>query len=231
MGKNEKLSVIDKLLIAAYTLEEKERKKFSAEDLVVMAWERFPDSFGLAGYYDESKNLKYPDSNRVFAEIMGSKPIRSKGFLAKVGNKMYQLTEVGREQAKKLLHVKINSLSKKAGLSREVQSQVVRLLESKACNKLKDNRVKDITFHDACTFWGISPRSTANDFHSRTSNIKKVVELAISHCSNGSITFQHGSKALSRSGFIKLQELHLTMLEMFKSEIQYILNRTDERAK
>lgn len=66
-------SILEKLLIAAFELEEKGHKPFSAEDIVVASWQKFPDAFGLAGYQD-----RYPDSNRVFAEIMGSKPIRKK---------------------------------------------------------------------------------------------------------------------------------------------------------
>src|SRR2546426_1543885 len=83
------LSVPDKLLLAAYHLEETGRRPFSAEDLVVAAWRQFPDTFSLAGYRgSDDGQLLYPDSNRVFAEIMGTKPIRKRGLLIKVGNKM-----------------------------------------------------------------------------------------------------------------------------------------------
>ena len=72
-------------MIAAIDLEESGKRPFTAEDFVVNAWKNFPDAFGLSGHLDESGNRKYPDSNRVYAETMGSKPIRKKGFLEKVG--------------------------------------------------------------------------------------------------------------------------------------------------
>src|SRR3989337_1721776 len=103
MGHKDLLSISEKLLLAAYSLEEDGRRPFSAEELVVSAWRKFPDAFGLAGHRDDDGRLSYPDSNRVFAEIMGSKPIRKRGLLTKVGSKMYQLTEVGREHARLLL--------------------------------------------------------------------------------------------------------------------------------
>ena len=92
---NKPLSITEKLLLSALDLEENGRCPFSAEDLVVSAWKKFPDAFGLAGYRDTNSQLCYPDSYRVFAEIMGSKPIRKRGLLRKVGTKMYQLTEAG----------------------------------------------------------------------------------------------------------------------------------------
>src|SRR5918911_2824096 len=104
MERKDQLSVSEKLLLAAYDLEENSRRPFSAEDLVVSAWRKFPDTFGLAGYRGGDGELSYPDSNRVFAEIMGSKPIRKRGLLTKVGSKMYSLTEAGRDHARLLLN-------------------------------------------------------------------------------------------------------------------------------
>jgi hypothetical protein len=90
------LSVSEKLLLAAHTLEQQGKQLFSAEDLVVAAWRAFPLTFGLRGHADAAGTPAHPDSNRVFAEIMGSKPIRKKGLLVKTGTKMYSLTESGR---------------------------------------------------------------------------------------------------------------------------------------
>src|SRR2546422_184533 len=104
MRNNNGLTVPEKLLLAASELEEKGLRPFSAEDLVVSAWRKFPDTFGLAGHRGENGQPAYPDSNRVFAEIMGSKPIRKRGMLEKVGSKMYQVTEAGREHAEHLLN-------------------------------------------------------------------------------------------------------------------------------
>ena len=95
-----KLSIADKLLIAALDIEKAGKKEFSAEDLVVSAWKKFPDAFGLQGYLDENGKSIYPNSNRVYAEIMGSKPLRKRGLFQKVGNKMYKLTEAGHPYAK-----------------------------------------------------------------------------------------------------------------------------------
>ena len=75
------LTVPEKLLIAALEAR-KSSATFTAEDLVVSAWQLYPDTFGLSGYADQ-----YPDSNRVLTNIMGSKGMRGKGWLRKVGAK------------------------------------------------------------------------------------------------------------------------------------------------
>src|SRR5437867_7351265 len=130
MKTGNQFTVPDKLLLAAYDLERSGSRPFSAEDLVVTAWQKFPDTFGLAGYRGRS-GLSYPDSNRVFAEIMGSKPIRKRGMLTKVGSKMYQLTEVGRDHARLLLNRANGTKVEKAALARGTEQELKRLFASK----------------------------------------------------------------------------------------------------
>jgi len=173
------LSIYEKLLLAAYDLEENGQSPFSAEDLVVSAWKKFPDAFGLAGYRGDDGRLLYPDSNRVYAEIMGSKPIRKKGLLVKVGKKLYKLTESGRIYANEILRKFSPSHIEKAGLSRKVEQELKRLFESKACLKFKNNRLDDITFYDACVFWRISPMSSAIEFEGNISNFMRVIKSAM----------------------------------------------------
>lgn len=82
----DRLTIPEKLLVAALEVR-KRSATFTAEDLIVEAWHLYPDTFGLSGYAD-----KYPDSNRVLTSIMGTKGMRGKGWLRKVGEKQYRLT-------------------------------------------------------------------------------------------------------------------------------------------
>src|SRR5579875_20937 len=91
------LTVPGRILSCAAELD-RERGTFTAEDLVVRCWERFPDTFGLQGYAD-----KHPDSNRVLTNIMGTKGMRGKGWLRKVGEKQYRLTSAGLSDGETLI--------------------------------------------------------------------------------------------------------------------------------
>jgi len=230
MAYKELLNISEKLLLAAYDLEKNGRRPFSAEDLVVSAWRKFPDAFGLAGYRDNNGQLTYPDSNRVFAEIMGSKPIRNRGLLIKVGTKMYQLTEAGHEHARLLLRRLGESPITKAALAREIEQELKRLFASKAWDKFKNKRFVDLTFYDACAFWGISPRSTAIELEGRIANFKKVIESAREAVRKKMATFEHSGHIFGTKDLDILLQIHQDLLKRFQAEIKVIQKRNDERA-
>jgi len=229
MANKDDLTVPDKLLLAALELEEKGLRPFSAERLVVSAWQKFPDTFSLAGYREENGELSYPDSNRVFAEIMGSKPIRKRGMLEKVGSKMYQVTEAGHEHAQTLLSRRQRLPIQKASLPREVARELKRLFESKALEKVKSNRNNDLTFYDACAFWRISPRSSAIELEGRLANLEGVVESAVKIVKRKAASFEHGGHAFGRDDLQVLLNVHRKLQERFQEELRIIRKRTDER--
>lgn len=229
MNRKISIKVIDKLIISAHELENEGRMPFTAEDLVVMAWKKYPDTFGLRGYIDQNGNLIYPDSNRVFAEIMGSKPIRKRGYIKKVGQKLYQLTEAGRAEAERISKVQVASPIRKITLARDTLNVLQKLLDSKVNLKFLSNDIENINFFDACAFWNISPRSTAIDFIGKAANIDKIIEIAKEAVGDGEASFTHRGKMIEFSDLEKLTELQLFLRKKFESEINIIMERTDER--
>jgi hypothetical protein len=225
------LTVHEKLLLAAVELEESGKVQFSAEDLVVAAWRRYPNTFGLSGYLDEEGRPMYPNSNRVFAEIMGSKPIRKQGLISKSGTKTFRLTEGGRQRAAALRARKDagRSTTVKAAFGRETLRELQKILGARAVAKYLDGRADDITFHDASSFWGISARSSSNGFSSRIADVEGVLAAATAAAARQPIVLEHGSRAYSSVDIQRLLELHRHMLEQFQSEVAVIRKRTDER--
>lgn len=137
MARNGDLSVSDKLLVAACRLEERV-PLFSAEDLVVAAWEYYPDTFGLRGHPSSSGKALYPDSNRVFAEIMGSKPLRARGLLEKTGSKTYRLTGAGRQRARTLAAIPVTNSAVRATWDRRMLDEFRKLRVSRAARSLSE---------------------------------------------------------------------------------------------
>ena len=88
----------EKILLAAHQLDEAGQSPFSAEALIVTAWQKYPVTFGLKGYAE-----LYPDSNKVLASIMGEKGLAKRGWLIKVGQKMYTLSREGKQVVRRLL--------------------------------------------------------------------------------------------------------------------------------
>jgi hypothetical protein len=222
------LRVYEKLLLAAADLERSGKSPFSAEDLVVSAWHRDPETFGLSGYTDENGRPLYPNSNRVFAEIMGSsKPIRKQGLISKSGTKMFHLTEPGRQRAAVLRSESGDGAAAKATFSRETRHELQKILASRAVTKYQDGRLDDITFHDASSLWGISARSSGNHFRSQVANVEGVLTAAAEAAANRPIVLEHGSQEYSGDDIQGLLELHRFLLERFEPEIAVIVKRRD----
>jgi hypothetical protein len=158
---------------------------------------------------------------------MGTKPMRQRGYLVKVGNKLYQLTEAGVQYAGGLRPQTIGI--EKVGLARPLKDELQRLLKAKATYKLKTGRIDEITFPDACGFWKISARSTSIDFTGRYNNIEKLIASAKTATQEKGIVLRHGSDTITLNDVNNLQEVHHLMRERFAAEIEVILRRTDQR--
>src|SRR5207237_3082659 len=90
-------TVTEKILLASFQLEQEGQSPFSAEALIVACWQKFPRTFGLKGYTD-----LYPDSNKVLSSIMGERGLTRRGWLVKMGQKLYALTREGRHVTARL---------------------------------------------------------------------------------------------------------------------------------
>ncbi len=228
MTTKDNLTVPEKLLVAAYALDQAGRNPFSAEDLVIQAWKTFPNTFGLGGYRNEHGQLLYPDSNRVFAEIMGSKPIRTRGLLTKVAEKRYALTESGRNLASTL--ISSGDGAGKSGLSRDSRDRLRSLLASKAVQKVQSDGFEKLTFHDACLFWGITPRSAAVELATSVANVRELVRVARSHLQEGAARFDNRGDGFSSASLDLIEQTHKALLERFSSELRTIEQRRDQRS-
>ena len=68
-----RLSLAEEVLLAAEDLDLNGQSPLTAEDIVVAAWRKFPDSFSMEGH------AQYPDSNRVYTKLMGKKGLSGRG--------------------------------------------------------------------------------------------------------------------------------------------------------
>ncbi len=149
----------EKILLAAAHLEGLGQSPFSAEALIVSAWQKYPKTFGLKGFEEQ-----YPDSNKVLAGIMGEKGLPKRGWMVKVGQKLYTLTRDGRQVVRKLQQGEDTPplTAKRAApapqLTREQDLLLQTLLASHAYAKLRQGRQAEWTFSEACRFWSMNDR-------------------------------------------------------------------------
>jgi len=146
-------TVPEKILLAADQLDKQGQSPFSAEALIVAAWQKFPRTFGLKGFADQ-----YPDSNKILSSIMGEKGLARRGWLVKMGQKMYSLTRDGRQVVRRVLlqEEEDPAPASMVKVSREQEKFLHGLLDSTAVQKFEENRKGELAFADACRFWGIT---------------------------------------------------------------------------
>src|SRR5262249_23549618 len=127
-------TVPEKILIAASNLEDNGQAPFSAEALIVSAWRKYPRTFGLKGFEEQ-----FPDSNKVLAGIMGEKGLPNRGWMVKVGQKLYTLTRDGKQVVRKLIQGEdvppLTARRAEAKLSREQDVLLQGMLASAAYQK------------------------------------------------------------------------------------------------
>jgi hypothetical protein len=220
-------TVVDKLVLAAAALDAAGSAVFTAEDLVVKAWQLFPNTFGLSGYVDPDGRASYPDSNRVFAEIMGSKPIRARGLLVKSGSKQYSLTPTGREYAGRLHSAA--SPERQAGLSRDVRQHLEWLLRSRAYEKFSSGQLDRISFSDAAQFIGVTPRSSAIEFQGRLSAVQATLRAATDRAAGRALMLDNSESAISPDALRDALEVLEFLLQRYREDWDVIRERKSER--
>jgi hypothetical protein len=223
------LTVAERILVAARQLAD-EQGTFTAEDLVVRAWQLYPEHFALQGHPN------YPDSNRVLTKIMGTSGLRGKGWIARVGTKRYRITDVGRVAATELeARLAGEGASRLGGLrlaaaDRWVVSALHRMLASPAFEKR--GRGETLSFSDVCTFWNISSRTTANQFLKQTQHADKAIQLAADQLGPEEVdylTLPGEQQPITRADVERLRELSMALRIQFAKDIEIILGRADER--
>jgi hypothetical protein len=215
----------EKILLAAYQLEESGQSPFSAEALIVSAWQAYPRTFGLKGYTD-----LYPDANKVLASIMGVKGLARRGWLVKMGQKLYALTREGRQIIRKLQQDSDAPLAPAAplALSGEYDKLLQGLLGSTAWVKFQDGRKADLNFADACRFWNITEHLEVKLLDQRLEqvsislrDIERQVGMANALLSN--------SRKITGEEISQLGELHDYLEDRFERHLMLLRNRAERR--
>jgi hypothetical protein len=168
----DEFTVPEKILLAAEQLDKLGQSPFSAEALIVASWQKFPKTFGLKGYADQ-----YPDSNKILSSIMGEKGLARRGWLVKMGQKMYALTREGRAVVRRVLLQEEETAPAGATikLPRDQERFLLSLLESTAVQKFEENRKSELSFADACRFWGVTENMKGEALDGRIRQIRQML--------------------------------------------------------
>src|SRR5881409_4036002 len=126
----------DKIIIAMYDLAGGTSKPLKYEDIVVKAFELYPQDFGLRGY------PKFPDSSDIHKPLYG--PLKRAGYVL-AGNKQFRLTQKGLERAKELVSAN-EKRGPKSGirLTRDKEAELQRIYQTDAFRLFVEDKKEDI---------------------------------------------------------------------------------------
>jgi len=221
------MTVVEKILLAAHALEQGGTSPFTAEELVVRCWQMDKDLFGLQGYSSD-----YPDSNRILTNIMGSKGLKAKGWIEKVGEKQYRLTATGTRVALTLSGGDRTGHLRASDLIRRELPIVFRMINSPAYNKHLAKQDGSIIFRDACNFWGISSYSDAEALRTQFQairNLVDVLEKAVAESPTGTVMLPEMKVSINEDTVGLVRETHELLQKLFFNELQVIRNRARRR--
>jgi hypothetical protein len=213
-------TVPEKILLAAHQLEEQGQSPFSAEALVVAAWQKFPRTFGLKGYTDT-----YPDSNKVLSSIMGERGLTRRGWLSKMGQKLYALTREGNQVVFRLqAGDEAPPAAGSVRIARDLEKHLLTLFASHAVQKFEEGLRDEVTFAEACRFWGITENLHGEALTARLDRTRAVLADVERIIGTGSAELSNG-QSISKDDLNLLAAVHEYLAERFARHLSLLRSR------
>lgn len=220
------LTAAQEILFGAAALDDGGMAEFSEWDLTVATWKRNPNRFGCRGYEDQ-----YPDHKRVMMEIMGTtkkdNPIR-RGWLEKVRQNTYRLTNLGRTEAQRLSQRgKTGSAAHRS--PQAIYDAVAPLYKNSVFRKHSRDKDEPRMWLGAASFLQLTS-SDPQQLRDRLTATKSAIENAIAWMDeNDTDVIRRGvsgsGEAISRENLMQLHDFYKTIMDRFSDQIEAIMKR------
>ena len=151
-SKNKGIGLKPQVLLAAVACSDGNvGKTFTAEDLLICAWEANKSAWGLRGYEDQ-----HPDPEKIYKELnrRGESGLVGMGLLEQVSPLVFRLTAAGLSAASELNPDDIKVREK---ASRELQEKIRAILGHPVFRAWLQDPSTPRSFHKVGGFWGIAP--------------------------------------------------------------------------
>src|SRR6266581_4132870 len=160
----------EKIILAMSNLSGGSSKPLRYEDIVVKAFQMFPQDFALRGY------SQYPDSSDIHKPLYG--PLKRAGYIL-AGNKQFRLTPKGVERGK-MLSNEGKSVSKGTPqrLSRDKEAELQRIYQTEALQLFIERKGDKILDTDFYSYLGVTVRTERNEFLGRLSTVEDAISSA-----------------------------------------------------
>ncbi len=214
------LTTSQRILLTAARLDAQGQSPFSAEALIVASWHDAPQAFGLKGYADQ-----HPDSNKVLSCIMGARGLASRGWLVKMGQKLYQLSPRGQAEARRLLTGEAPPPEPEPApkpsrfkIPRDLEKALLRLLATTSVYRYKQGLKAELTFADACKFWEITEQTPADELRPRLDRIPATLAEVGQLLGGGRVELSTG-RSIAHEDLAMVAAVHTYLQEKFSRHL------------
>jgi hypothetical protein len=212
----------DQILLAALACSGGDLSKtFTFEELLVEAWKRDPQAWGLRGFESE-----HPDSERIHRELdsrgKGNKGVVAQGALEKAGARVYRLTAKG-----------LNAASGLAPEDAGLRQKADRILEARIRSILEHPTfiawLKDANtprhFRDAGHFWGVAPGTPPRVIRDRLQEIDDTLHDALELLDRKGVEEVlegRGQLLFDRTDLLRSIEFNQTLKQRFAKDLRLL---------
>jgi hypothetical protein len=161
----------EKILHAIYEVAEETTRLCDYEDIVVRAWQLYPEEFGLRGY-----TSLYPDASDLHKPLYG--PLKREG-LVRSQNKKFGLTEQGLSVARRVVSPGADGQSGRGRIERHQRDELTRLGDRPAIRLVLEDRADQMLDTDFYDFYGVTVRTAPADFAGRVATVDGAIEAAL----------------------------------------------------
>ena len=182
-----------KILAVMFDLSKGEPKPILYEDIVVAAFQRYPEDFQLRGY------PQYPDSSDIHKPLY---KMKGEG-LVRSANKTFQLTERGLQAASQLVHTASTNQDR---LTKTEEAEINRILAGAAFRLFQEGKKDSILDTDFYEYLGVTVRTSRANCKGRIATVEHAIAAFETKKVEGKST--------------PLRLLHDHLLTKFNSDIQ-----------
>ena len=167
---SQELTKADMVLVAMYRASSGSIRKMPYEDIVIKAWEEFPETFSLRNY------PQHPDASDVHKRLYQN--LVSKGLAVSLGSKIFRLTEKGLERAKLLTAQRTRPTRAVRRITRSEELILRHVKGSRAYATWAGGKAHELVDYDARLFFQFSSATSHDERRRRAAAVIAVLEKA-----------------------------------------------------
>jgi hypothetical protein len=216
------LGLKEQVLIAALEYSDGNvNKTFTAEELLVFAWEKNKQAWGLRSYEE-----KYPNSDLFYRQLdaqTNKRGIIDQGLFEKVQKRVYRLTPAGLAVAAAL---KPSDPISREKIDRLLETAVKQIIEHPVFKKWLTDPTGPKYFREAGHFWGIAPGTPAKTVRERVNSVEQTLKAALKVIEQRGvkeIIEQRGGRVLfDRKDIERCLEFQKTLKQRFARDLRML---------